>query len=71
MVDGTIYKVVSVTKDIASYPECASDTKQYPQLVRYVEDDMDIFVVHEEDGTFFKASDFFQSTSVRRFRVLE
>ena len=41
------YRVVKITKNVDEYPECAKDTAEFPHLVRYVSDEMDLFIVDE------------------------
>lgn len=64
------YRVVQITNNVADYPECADDTEEFPHMVKYVGDEMDIFVVDEE-GKFWPASEFFYMKEIKEFKVEE
>jgi hypothetical protein len=53
------YRVVKITKDVDRYPECAADTEEFPQLVKYVDDEMDLFIIDEAGQCVAPASEFF------------
>lgn len=55
---------------IGEYPECADDTTEFPHLIPYVEDDMEIFVVDAANPQqFWPASEFFNMVSIKSFMV--
>ena len=55
---------------IADYPECVEDTQEFPHLVEYVEDDMEIFVVDTMNPQqFWPARDFFMMVTIKSCMV--
>jgi hypothetical protein len=60
------YRVVQITKSVERYPECATDTAEFPDLVKYVDDEMDLFVV-DEIGHFWPAHEFFYMQTLTHF----
>lgn len=65
------YLVLRISSNILSYPDCEIDTKTHPELVEYVEDEMDIFIYCVETKEFWKASDFFYDEDIRYFVIPE
>ncbi|MCK5316865.1 MAG: hypothetical protein KAJ55_03070 [Anaerolineales bacterium] len=64
------YRVVKISNNIEEYPDCAADTKEFPYLIKHVEDEMDIFII-AENGDFWEAECFFHSTSITEFQEIE
>lgn len=65
------YKVVHITKNVEGYPQYAADTKEYPHLVKYVDDETDTFVVAADDPQdFYPASEFFFMLHVESFEAI-
>lgn len=65
-------RVVQIAKPnvLTEYPECADDTTEFPHLIPYVEDDMEIFVIDPAKPTqFWPAKEFFFMVDVKRFMV--
>lgn len=62
------YRVVKITKNIEGYPECKKDTEQFPDMVKYVADEMDLFIV-DETGKFWPASEFFHIEDIEEFEI--
>ena len=63
------YKVVSISNNIPDYPECKEDTENYPHLLKYVEDEMDRFVISSDNpDKFWPASEFFYMVEMSEFR---
>jgi hypothetical protein len=64
------YRVVKITNNIEGYPECQLDTEEFPDMVKYVKDEMDLFIVDEE-GKFWSASEFFFMETIGEFETHE
>ena len=62
-------RVVTVTDDIEANPEFAADTKEFPYLVDYIEDEIETFIVGEDD--FWRHQDFFLLGDIKRFTITE
>jgi hypothetical protein len=62
-------QIVTITTDPAKYPEYADDTVKHPDLVSYVEDEVETFVVDPRDGGFWGANEFFDCNPVTRILV--
>lgn len=63
-----MYVVVKITKNLEGYPECKEDTEKYPHLVKYVGDEMDIFIVKADDPEqFWPAGEFFYMVEIKGF----
>lgn len=60
------YRVVTVTNNLADYPQDEADTKEFPKLVEQVEDEEETFIVDEE-GNFWLASEFFYQNILIEF----
>ena len=61
------FRVVTVTNDLERNAECYNDTEEFPQCVPYVEDEVETFVVGNDD--FWPAREFFDMVDVTRFMV--
>lgn len=64
-------RIVTVTNDIETYPEFAKETLEFPNLVDYVEDDIEIFIVGEDENDFWCHHDFFLLGDIKRFVITE
>ena len=63
-------RVIALTNNPAEYPECVADSEEFPCLVGYVQDEMDLFVVDpDREGGFWCADEFFHCVGVKRFYV--
>lgn len=62
-------RVVHITKVPEAYPECRKDTADFPNLVQYVEDETDTFIVDEVTGAFWPASEFFFMNRLKEIAV--
>jgi hypothetical protein len=62
--------VVTVTNNPEEYPEHAEASKKYPDLVEYVEDEIETFIYDPEDDGFWK-SNFFMCVDLDCFYVDE
>ena len=51
------YKLLKITNNIQDYPECKTDTLNYPSLVDEVEDEMQCFMVDIQSGTIYRMDD--------------
>lgn len=61
-------RVVKITTDLASYPQCQEDNLAYPDLVNYlVEDEYKEFVVDLDSDNYWPADEFFDMVDVRDF----
>jgi hypothetical protein len=60
------YRVVKITNNIGGYPECKSDTEEFPEIIECVEDEMDNFIV-DENGKFWQADEFFNMIEIKEF----
>ena len=63
------YKVITVTNNPSEYPEFEDASKKYPELVDVIEDEVDTFVITEDDDRFWYASEFFMMTEVKDFQT--
>lgn len=64
------YKVIYVTKDIVKYPEYKEDTLKYKDdLPAYLEDDIVMFIVHEESGYIIESAGFFYEIVAQEFVI--
>lgn len=61
-------RVVTVTTDVDQYPQYREDTEEFPNLVVFVEDDFETFIV-DEDGGYWEAKDFFDCVNITHFIV--
>lgn len=61
------YRVLRITNNVEEYPE--NDNEEFPHIVRYVEDEFDLFIV-DETGHFYPARDFFYMNSMSEFQEL-
>jgi hypothetical protein len=61
------FRVVTITKDLERNPECREATEEFPEMVPYVEDEVEVFVVG--GGDFWPAREFFNMLSVECFTV--
>jgi len=62
-------RVVQVTNNLETNPDCLADTKEFPNLVSYVEDECAMFVVDTTDGRFWPVNEFFHMVNVMEFLV--
>jgi len=60
------YRVLRISNNLKDYPKCESDTKEFPQLVEYVEDEQETFII-DENNTFWKSDDFFHMIDLKEF----
>ena len=67
----TKFKVVKITNDIEEYPDCEEDTKNHPDLIEDVEDEMEIFVIDINTDTVYRAADFFYMTNLKHFKTFD
>jgi len=61
------YKVIQITNDPGNYPQCVEDSSDYPDLIKHLDDEMDIFILEVETGYVYPASEFFFMTSIKEF----
>lgn len=66
-----ILKRVTVTNNLEKYPEHSVDTLENPNLVPYVEDECESFIVDPRDKGFCCADEFFACHPVSEFVVDE
>ena len=62
-------RVVRVTNNLETNPDCLADTKEFPHFVSYVEDVCVMFVVDTTAGRFWPANEFFRMVNVTEFLV--
>lgn len=62
-------RVVQVTNNLEANPECANDTKEFPDLISYIEDEYAMFIVDSVNGDFWPANEFFYMINVTEFLV--
>jgi len=62
------YQVVSISTNLAEYPECEADTLAYPDLVQRVEDEQALFII-DGLGEAYPADEFFNMVDVRTFII--
>ena len=62
------YRVLKITNNVEKYPECKEDTKEFPDLVNYVKDEMELIIMNERDDWVF-ADEFFFTHTVKEFNV--
>lgn len=63
------FRVITITNDLQEHPQYRDDTEEFPNLVQYIEDEVETFVVDMRDGGFWGASDFFFGTNITHFIV--
>lgn len=61
------FRVLRITNNIEGYPDCERDTLEFPQLVKYVQDEMDIFILNLETLMWFHAKEFFYMAELESF----
>lgn len=61
------YKVVKIANNLKDYPDCKEDTNAYPELVKHVQDEMDLFIVDEDSGEWFPSNEFFYMVKLTTF----
>ena len=62
--------VVTITNSIENYPQFTEETKEFPGLVEYIDDEVEIFVVVDNNPEiFWYAHDFFNMVSIKSFLV--
>lgn len=61
------FRVVIITNNLKEYPQYQDDTKEFPDMVPYVEDEVAVFVSNADD--FWPASEFFDMVSITDFFV--
>lgn len=71
MDDPITLRIVTVTNNIQDYPEHEKDTREFPHLVEYVEDEADTFVVDPDNPTeqVWPAREFFDMVLVTQIIV--
>ena len=62
-------RVVTVTNDVEANPEFADETAKFLHLVDYIEDEVETFIVGEDD--FWRHQDFFLLGDIKRFTITE
>ena len=62
-------RLVIVTNNPEEYPQHREDSEEFPHLVDRVEDEIELFIVDDEDGGYWEARDFFNCTNVTHFIV--
>ena len=60
------YRVVKISNSVEEYPDCVADTKEFPHLIKHIEDEMQLFVI-AENGDFWDAEEFFNMNSITEF----
>lgn len=65
------YRVVTVTNDLENNPEYAEDTIAYPDLIKYVEGDLAIFVIDLTNDNVYSHDQFFMMVAVKEFEITE
>lgn len=61
--------VARITNNPKEYPDCVEDSEEYPEIIEYVEDEMDLFIVDPETRNFWPAKEFFLMVGIRDFLV--
>lgn len=61
------YRVVTVTNDLENNPEYAEDTIAYPDLIKYVEGDLAIFVIDLTNDKIYSHDEFFIVVGIKEF----
>lgn len=57
--------VARITNNVERYPDCAEDTEKYPHIIKYVDDEMDLFIVDPDNPQmFWPAAEFFYMVGV-------
>ncbi len=62
------FRVLVVTNDLEAYPRYKRDTIDFPELLEYVEDEIETFVFCNETEDFWKAGEFFDMVSIDTFK---
>lgn len=64
------YRVIKISSYLDGYPECVKDTIEFPNMIKYLEDEYGMFVI-DENGDFCDAIDFFNTHDISEFIVNE
>ena len=64
------YRVLNISNNIISNPECCEDSKEFPEIVEFVEDECELFI-GDENRSFWLASEFFMMTNISEFEHKE
>jgi len=62
-----IYRILKISSDLDKYPEAIQDTDNHPEVLPYLNDDFDLFVLNEETNHFWPAMHFFFGEDINRF----
>jgi len=60
-------RVVTVTNKPDEYPESAEASVEFPELVGYIDDEAETFIVDPETDDFWPAAEFFHMVAVTAF----
>ncbi len=63
------FRVVTVTNNLEEYPQYRDDTEEFPEIVSYVEDEANTFIVDTRDGDFWPAREFFDMVTISHFFI--
>jgi len=63
------FRIVTVTNNLESYPQHWEDTREFPDLVEELDNDIETFVIDPRDGGWWVASEFFGCTNISHFVV--
>ncbi len=63
------FRVVTITDDLAKYPQYHEDTEEFSDLVVFLTDPIESFVVDPRDGNFWPIEEFFNDTDISHFVI--
>ena len=61
------FRVLRISNNLEEYPDCTEDTLEFPDMVEYLDDEMDIFVYCNETGEFWHSDEFFSMVGMTTF----
>jgi len=68
------YRVVTITNNLEDYPGCKDDNEEFPEMIDYVSDETDLFIIEvHDDGTYtwYPADEFFYMKKIKSFETEE
>jgi len=53
------FRILHITNNLDEYPHCQKDNDEFPHVINLVQDEYDMFVLDEDEGHVYPASEFF------------
>jgi len=61
------FRVLKISTNVDEYPYCKEDSEEFPDLMEYVEDEMETFIYCLEDDCWWIAHEFFSMVRIKSF----